>query len=184
MPPEVKPQPQISFHIFNSCTCSLWGRCYCGCLIHQIFLSISPSNVLFHAPCSGGGGFGVSNEASRTPDWRRGLIACFRRAGGVTSPGWSGILPHSHLHPRPSTLPVVLLCNVNGRLLFTSITSSRCVVTGSILRTGRVVPAHCTSWQCRLCNRSTDWHLCFAAVRYFSMCNCSKWIPLCQTTDI
>lgn len=46
-------------------------------------------------------------------------------------PQWSSNPRNSHLHPRHSALPV-LLCNVNGWLLFTLIKSSRCVFTWSI----------------------------------------------------
>lgn len=145
-PPEVKPQPQESFHIFNSCTLSSMRL-----LLFQLsdlpgLSFFLPLMFLSTIPVQGGG---VQDQGQSDTRLAPGLIACFRQSmkSKRNKPLRSSTLRRSHLHARPSILPV-LLCNVNGWLLFPLITSSRCVFVWSLstVQAGLAFWRHKAGW--------------------------------------
>ena len=110
---EVKPQPHESFHILNSCTCSLWGQyCFSSPSVHQICSPPPPSvMVLYSLPIQGGGvqapkpvGHEIGARFDRLFPWE------YRIQAKCNKPRRSTNLRNSHLQPRHSALPV-LLCN-------------------------------------------------------------------------
>lgn len=86
-PPEVNPQPQESFHMFNHRMCSL-ERCYYSSSPSDLsFFFSSPSNGRFLHPCSRWGCSALKPAPVRSVP---GLIACFRETikskASATSP--------------------------------------------------------------------------------------------------
>lgn len=106
--------------------------CHSSPQILHIFLPFLSLMFLFFPPSLVRVGV-FSTESSRSQDWRQvwSLVSMRESNLSVTSPSRAVTFKTHTCNPRHSSLPV-LLCNVNGWLLFTLITASRCVSIWSL----------------------------------------------------